>query len=209
MPTITGIEPQKNKNRVNIFLDGKFAFGASLEMVLRHGLRAGKELSEEKLKEFKKESNTEKIHAKALRFATLRPRSEKEIKLWFKRKGTDTQEAPVVFNRLKSLKLADDEAFARWWILQRSQFRPKGKIALTAELKQKGVGRKIIERVLEAQEVPEKELAREAAVKKLTRLSRLPVEKKKQKLLSFLGRRGFSWETAKDAVDEILQKEVK
>lgn len=206
MPTITQIESQRDKNRVNIFLDGKFAFGASLETVLRHGLRAGKELSEEKLEEFKKQSGIEKVYARVLRFAALRPRSEKEIKFWFRRKGINAQDALVVFNRLKRLKLADDEAFAKWWVLQRSQFRPKGKIGLTAELKQKGVDREIIEKTLGSQEISEKELAREAAVKKLARLSRLPVEKKREKLLSFLGRRGFSWETAKAAVDEILKK---
>lgn len=209
MPTVTQIVLQKDKNRVNIFLDGKFAFGASLELVLKHGIKAGKELSEEKLKQLGKESDIEKIYARVLRFASLRPRSEKEIELWFKRKGIDPQKSREVFNRVKNLKLVDDEDFARWWISQRSQFRPKGKIALFAELRQKGVGREIIEKALGSENLSEKELAREAAAKKLVGLARLPFEKKKEKLLSFLGRRGFPWEVAKDTVDEMLQEEVK
>lgn len=209
MPKVTQIAPQKDKNRVNIFLDGKFAFGVSLELVLKRGIKVGKELSEDQLKQLEKESDIEKIYARALRFATVRPRSEKEIERWFKRKAIEPQKTAEVFNRLKSLKLVDDEEFAKWWISQRSQFRPKGKIALIAELKQKGLGREIIEKALEKQDLPERELAKEAAAKKFAGLSKLSVEKKKEKLLSFLGRRGFSWEAAKDAVDEILKEEVK
>jgi regulatory protein len=40
---ITAIEVQKrNKNRVNIYIDGEFTFSCSAELVYTHGLKNGK-----------------------------------------------------------------------------------------------------------------------------------------------------------------------
>ncbi|MBI3282721.1 hypothetical protein HYZ70_01455, partial [Candidatus Curtissbacteria bacterium] len=45
MPEITAIVPQKKSARVNIFLDGKFAFGLSLSALAATGLASGQTLS--------------------------------------------------------------------------------------------------------------------------------------------------------------------
>lgn len=208
MPKITDLKKQKNTTRVNVYIDDKFAFGTSLEMVLKYGLKKDKELSQDKIGELEKESDIGKIYARVLRFASLRPRSEKEIKLWFKRKNIDSSLGTEVFNKLKNIGLVDDGAFAKWWVGQRREFRPRSKIALISELKQKGIAREIIDEVLEGVDTSsELEFAKRVALKKLRVLSGLPFDKKKKKLFGFLGRRGFSWETANKTIDELLQRE--
>lgn len=147
------------------------------------------------------ESSEDKVYNKILRFATLRPRSEYEIKFWFKRKKIPTKLHKRVFNRLKNLNLVDDKAFSEWWIEQRVTFRPKGRKALFFELRQKGVGRDVIESVLESVEIPEAALAAGLVAKKLSRFKDLSPEERKKKLVGFLGRRGFSWEAIKKVVD--------
>lgn len=148
------------------------------------------------------ESSEEKVYNKALRFATLRPRSEHEINLWFKRKNISTALTKRVFNRLKNLGLVDDRIFASWWVEQRMTFRPKGRKALFFELRQKGVARDVIESVLKNVEIPnEVTLAAGLVAKKLPRFKDLSPEERKKKLVGFLGRRGFSWEAIKKAVD--------
>lgn len=156
----------------------------------------------------KKIKPEEKIYNKVVRFATLRPRSEREITLWFKRKNISTALTERVFDRLKNLGLVDDRIFASWWVEQRMTFRPKGRKALFFELRQKGVGRDVIESVLERVEVSDEvALATGLVAKKLPRFKDLPPEERKKKLIGFLGRRGFSWEAIKKAVD-VREKDI-
>ena len=50
-------------------------------------------------------------------------------------------------------------------------------------------------------------LAKKAVEKKLRLWQNLPSDEFRQKLTGFLASRGFSWETIKDVIDEILKKE--
>lgn len=207
MATVTRIVQQKDKNRANIYLGGKFAFGTSLESLLKHRLKTGNELDPQTVKQLKEESNAEKIYARVLRFATLRQRSQKEIEDWFKRKKVDISTAKKVFNRLKKLDLVNDREFAKWWIQQRTTFRSHSRKLLSYELRQKGVEQEIIAQVLKTAEVPsETELAKTALRKKFKSLSSL-TQKQLQKVYGFLARRGFSWGVIKQAVDEVGQEE--
>ena len=52
MAVITKIEQQaKNKDRVNIFLDGEFKLGCSLDIAILNHLKEGVEVGEQKLEE--------------------------------------------------------------------------------------------------------------------------------------------------------------
>src|SRR3989338_4962085 len=78
---ITGIELQKKqKIRRNIFLDGKFAFSISLEILLKNKLEVGQNLTERKIQELIRADQIKKLTDNALKFLSYRPRSEKEVK---------------------------------------------------------------------------------------------------------------------------------
>lgn len=209
MPQITRITQQKDQNRANIYLDGKFAFGVTLESLLQHGLKVNQELNTELIQELKKEDSEAKVYNHALAYATLRPRSEKEIKLWFRRKKIeDPKLIEQVFNRLKKLNLVDDLAFAKWWVEQRTVFRPKPKRVLKQELRAKGVSDDIFESAFEETEtIDDLEIAKKIAAKRWERVKKLPEKEAKQKLMQFLARRGFSYDTIRQAIDEIVKKE--
>ncbi len=49
MSKISKIKLQKNKKRVNVYLDGKFAFGLVLDIFAKAGLKTGQELSEKEI----------------------------------------------------------------------------------------------------------------------------------------------------------------
>ena len=194
MPTITTIKPQRNKNRVNIYLDDKFGFGLDLENFVKLGLKVEQELSEEEVEKIVKKAEFQKTLDKLLKFATFRPRSEKEIKDWFKRKKVHESIHKELFNRLKKLELIDDTKFARWWVGQRNEFRPRGKRALEAELRMKGIAKEIIMRVLSETEVDETKIARELLAKKAYKWKGLPKREASLKISQFLARKGFGWE---------------
>jgi len=202
MPLVTAIKPQKNKKRVNIYLDGKFGFGIDLENFVMLGLKVERELSDKEVEEIVKKAQFQKTLDKLLRFATLRPRSEKEIKDWFKRRKVHESLHQELFNRLNRLDLIDDEKFAQWWVEQRMAFKPRGKRVLGQELRQKGVDKEIIEETLSGIKLDETKVAGELLKKKAYRWEKLPRLEARRKMAQFLGRKGFAWET----IEKIIEK---
>ncbi|TSC90125.1 MAG: regulatory protein [Microgenomates group bacterium Gr01-1014_5] len=205
MPQITRIVQQKDQNRVSVYLDGKFAFGVTLESLLSNHLKVGQELSGGQIDTLKEQSNQDKVFTRVLRFVTSRPHSEREIKLWFKKKKVDEVVQGVALNRLTKLGLVDDLAFAKWWIEQRTVFRPKPQKILKYELRIKGIRDEIIEEALGQTETQtDLEIAIRVAEKRWPRLRALPEKEARKKLAEFLARRGFSWETIKKVLTRFL-----
>lgn len=205
MLQITRIKAQKNQKRVNIYLEGKFAFGLDADNFLKSGLKVGKELSEKQVEDLVFKNEFQKLLNKTLRLISHRPRSEKEIADYLKRKKSLPNISVRVIERLKELGQLDDYAFASWWIEQRSTFRPRGKFGLTMELRQKGIDKEIAEKVIN-EKVDEPSLAKKLAQKKFKFYKNLPREERYQKISAFLARRGFSWEIIKKVVVKFLEK---
>lgn len=147
----------------------------------------------------------EKFYNRTLRFLSYRPRSEKEITDFLKRKKVQALVVVKILNKLKELNLVNDKEFAKWWIEQRTGFKPCGWRLIKMELKQKGISDELITNY----QLPianEKELAKKAIEKIIVKYRQLPREKAYQKLAQFLARRGFDWEVIKAVIDEILEK---
>lgn len=205
MPRITKIKPQKNKKRVNVYLDGKFAFGLPTETAVEVGLKVGQELSGEETEALIFKNEFQKLLDRAYHFLSFRPRSEKEIKDFLKKKGATERISEKIIKKLKRLRYLDDLKFAYWWVEQRISFRPRGKIALKMELRQKGVDQEIASQVIE-EKIEELPLAKKAARKKIKIYQNLSPGKFRQKMSAFLSRRGFSWQTIKMVLEEIIKK---
>ncbi|MFH1971155.1 MAG: RecX family transcriptional regulator [Patescibacteria group bacterium] len=197
MPEITSIKPQKNGKRLNIYLDNKFGFGIDLENFVVLGLKEGQEYCQEEINNIIKKSQFQKTLDKLLRFATLRPRSQKEIKSWLRKKEVHESLNEELFERLKHLELLDDEKFAKWWIDQRLSFRPRGKRALEYELFQKGIDRGIIGKILNESEIDETKIAKELLEKNTYKWKKYKGFEEKQKKSQFLARKGISWDSIK------------
>jgi len=201
MPEITAIKPQKNQKRVNIYLDGKFAFGLDLENLMKFGLKVKQELSRKDIKEIVKKTLFQKTLDKLLRFTSLRPRSEKEIKDWLRRKKVHQSLQKELLKRLKRLDLLDDRKFAKWWIEQRLTFRPRGLKVLKSELFQKGIHREIVDEAISSIRINEVRIAKGLLEKKKYRWEKLPKIEAMKKKSEFLLRKGFSWDIIKKIVD--------
>jgi len=206
VPIITQIKPQKNQQRFNIYLDGKFAFTLSAEALIKAGLKVNQKISQKKAVRLNEQDNKDKLYEKVLRFLSYRPRSEKEIRDYLKKKNASQKTSKAIIKKLKKLELIDDRSFALWWIQQRSSFRPRGRRALWFELKQKGIDQEIIKDSLFSDK-KELVLAKKAAQKKAKFLKNLEFLAFRQKMTGFLARRGFDWETIKKVLEELKKKE--
>lgn len=202
MSIITSIKQQKDKNRVNIYLDGKFAFGLDLENFVKLNLRVEQELTGEQIDLIKNKAEFQKTLGKLLNFATRRPRSEKEIREWFYRKKTPEKFHKKLFTKLKYFDFIGDEKFAKWWVDQRISFRPKSKRVLVQELKIKGISSDVINAIFEETQIDEAKIAKELLGKKAYRWEKLEPKLQKQKATEYLSRNGFSWDVIKKVFND-------
>lgn len=218
MPKITSVEPQKkNPHRFNLFLDGQFAFGADEDLVVEHRLVVGKIIEPSLLEKLLFEAEVGKLTERIYALWNVRPRSEKEVRdylknLSFKRKVKGQEEISqsardLLVEKLKQKKLLNDEDFARAWVESRRRNKKKGKIALKAELFQKGIDREIIGKILEETDSQDEESsARQALEKKMKLWSTLPYLEKKKKAYEFLLRRGFEYEIVRGVIENFIKK---
>lgn len=188
---ITSLQIQKkNKERVNVFLDGKYAFAINLMAAAK--LKKNQQLSAAEIDALKSEDEGHKAYEAALRYLGSRPRSEAEIQKYLTGKEYDEEIVTVVIGRLKEFGYLNDESFSQFWTENRMQFRPKGARALRFELRQKGVDETTIDGALE--EIDEVSAAWSAVEKKLQRWRSLERPEFEKKLKGFLLRRGFGYE---------------
>src|SRR5207248_5546259 len=75
----------------------------------------------------------------ALAFLSYRPRSEREVRARLQMKDVPPPIVESVIERLRRLRLVDDQEFARYWVEQRQTHRPRGARLLRQELRRKGV----------------------------------------------------------------------
>ena len=205
MSKITAIEPQqKNPQRVNVYLDGEFAFG--LARITAGWLKVGQELSAEKIAALQAEDENEMAYQKALHFISYRPRSSAEVHQNLTKRGIPEALVEQTVNRLQRAGLVNDQEFARAWVENRNTFQPRSKSALRMELRRKGLSDEIVQSVLDEQ-VDEEAMAFEAARKYGRRLAGLEWPEFRQKLSGFLARRGFSYTTLSPVIS-VVWKEI-
>jgi len=186
----------RNKTRVNVYLDGEFAFGLTKIIAIR--LKIGQVLDEAAVAQLQEADAEEQAHERALKLLSSRPRSESEIRQ--RLSGPEVPEARVtaVITRLKSAGLVNDEAFANFWVENRNTFRPRSKRALQMELKRKGVTGATLDQALT--ETDDAQAARQLATQRAKRLSQYLWPEFRQKLGDYLLRRGFDYETVATVV---------
>jgi regulatory protein len=150
----------------------------------------------------------DKFYERTLRFLSFRPRSEKEIRDYLKKKNSDDLTSKKIIEKLKEHKFLNDEEFAKWWIEQRTRVKPRADRVIKFELKQKGIDPFIIEELIGDNEKSDFDKAFALAEKRMKRLEK--IEDKKivfEKLGRFLASKGFNYDIIKEVIDRTFSKE--
>lgn len=200
---ITALTFQKrNKDRVNVYLDGRFAFG--LAAIEASRLLVGQTLRDHEITELRRRDEIERAYERALNYLSYRPRSEWEVQRNLRQKDIEDPVIDVVVGRLTRAGLLDDVEFARYWVDNRVRFNPRGLRGLRHELRQRGVSRSIIDETLATLDV--EAAARKAAEVGARRFSQAAPRDFRRKLQAYLARRGFSYVVIKPLVEEKLEE---
>jgi regulatory protein len=133
-----------------------------------------------------------------LRFFSFRDRTEKEAREKLKEKGIDEKTTEEAMLWLKEEGLLNDSRFARQWVEGRKE--RYGRIRLLRELLKKGVeGETARQAVNLLSEEEELNSALEIGRRRLASIS-ADDSRRREKLASFLLRRGFTWEIVEKAL---------
>ena len=145
----------------------------------------------------------------ALRYLQRRHRSEKEITDYLIKKKAPEKTIISIIGKLRPQNFVNDSEFAKWWIEQRTRFKPKGRYYIEQELQQKGIAKEVIASVYTDNApiiIPDKQKAIDLLERKKGKYENLSRHERYQKLGSFLARRGFDYETIKQSIDEVFGK---
>lgn len=203
---ITALVPQTDPRRTSVFLDGRFAFGIHTPLVERAGLTVGSQLSIEAQEALLAEERIARVLQKALHFIAHQPRTEAEVVRRLGRSGASDGQIDEVIRRLRGGGALDDSAYVRAYVESRLQRQGYGPRRIEAELVRRGIARETVKAALEtfAGETNTLETALEQATKRWMRLEKEPdVRKRRKKLVDFLVRRGFSFDTAHEAMRRV------
>lgn len=202
---ITGLVVQKrNKERVNVYLDGEFAFGLAMIEALK--LHKGQSLSDAEVDRLRALDEVEVAHEAALRFLANRPRSIAEVRQKLRQKELSEAAIEQAIERLQQTRLLDDEAFARFWVDNREQFGPRSTRALRSELRHKGVAEEDIRASVEGMD--EESAAYRAASAQARRYQGQDRQVFMKRLGDFLLRRGFNYGVARQVVNRLWNEHV-
>lgn len=203
--TITRLQiQQKNKERVNIFLNEEYAF--SLELMLAAGLRKGQQLTEAEIVALQAEDEQKRTYAAALTFLGQRVRSRAEVEQRLQQREFTPEAIEGTMTRLQREGYLDDATFGQQWVSNRQRFRPRSERALRYELRRKGMDSSVIDEVLQEAEIDEDAAAWAALAPKVGRWQGLERAQFIQKAGGFLARRGFGHDVARRVIDRAWQQ---
>lgn len=205
---ITAVTAQRNDpDRVNVAIDGEFAFGLSADLALEAGLHAGLELDDAAIQRLLAQDETRKATGAALRLLAHRPRAVVELTRRLRQKGYAPEAIDGAIAKLREWHYLDDGDFARRWVEARQTHRPRSARLLTQELRQKGVDTETISEALDDADLDERADALRLAQQKAPTYAGLPPEVQQRRLASFLARRGYGYDIVRQAVEAVLRTE--
>jgi len=205
---------KKDPSRVNLYIDGKFFFGITLDNLARFGIYVGKELQEEEVSKIQTYELKSRFLSRATEYISKSIKTEFQLRrylkdLSFKKKNVwysniEEEELEKIFNdiihKLKQYGYLNDSVFAEQFILSRIKNKPRGKSILISELLSKGVSKEIAESKVEELVEDEYQVLKEVYRKKY-KDEKIGMDDRKK--IDFLRRKGFDW----DLIEKYINNE--
>lgn len=203
---ITGIEPQRTKNRVNIYVDNVFSIGIDEELKYKYNLEIGMEVDDDFIKDILDAEEFNKVKNYALRQLSYRQRSEKELYSAMRRKGFSKEHMEKALEFCREYNYLDDKVFTKSFINDKLNLNKYGPERIKFELKMKGISNDLINRYLRIDQDEQYDLAYQLAEKRLNFYKDDDQNAKYRKLAGYLQRKGYSYETVNKVLKDILKE---
>ncbi len=196
---VTAVERRRNRpNQVDVYVDGELAFSVDRAAAAQRALRPGRPIDQPEIDALVAAEARRAAMQTAVAALARRPRSERELRQRLTRRKCEPGVADETIERLRSMKLIDDAAFARSFAETRDRTSPRGRRLIAGELRSQGVHAELA--VEAAASVSEADAAYRAALPRMRSLSRLEFAAFRDRLAGHLQRRGFGWDVIRSTV---------
>lgn len=216
---VTALEQQKkDTSRLNMYIDGKFFCGLSVNIIAQYNIYQGKELNEDVLNEILFAELQSRFFDRSVSYLVRSPKTEFQIKryikdLFFKKKGKwfeDISKEDMeliqgnVIEKLHKYDYINDARYAELFISSRLKNKPRGRAILYGELLSKGVSKDIVRETLDSMLTDEYQVLKDTYRKKYKNED---ISFEDTKKISFLQRKGFSWDLIERYINDESRKE--
>lgn len=196
---ITRIAKMGKDDKFAIFVDDILALALSGQSVLSSGLVVGMDLSQVEVDKLNQNADSDKIYAQALKYISLRIRSESELAKYLNRKGATKEQANLAIDKLKKLDLINDENYVRAFVHDRMLASPQSRRKITYELRRKQIAEEVIEKSLNNDQLSDKD-----NLIKLIEIKRRQTKFNDDlKLMQYLVRNGFNYGDVKETLKSL------
>ena len=199
---VTKIEPV-TKAKYKVFLDEQFAFVLYKGELSRYKIQEDAQLSEETIKEIKKEILEKRAKLRAMHLLERMDRTEAELYTKLKRDLYPEDIIEIAMQYVKSFGYIGDKGYARRFVESRQG--SKSKLEIKMSLLQKGISKEIVSEVLEAYyDGQDESMAIQRLLDKKRFTAETATEEEKRKIYGYLMRKGFAYEDIRRVVKEQL-----
>ena len=200
MNEITAITPQvKDKRRCNIFVDGRFCCGLTLETTVKNRLKVGQIITPERLAEIQLDSEKNTAFDKALTHISATQKTEKQVRDFLQGKGYLPAVVDYAVEKLRSYNFLNDGQYAESYV--ESISKRKGSKLIRMELRSKGVSETEIDAALDALPVEQEIETAKGILEKYMR-GKVCDKTTLQKACRYLLGKGYDYEVVKSALAE-------
>ncbi len=195
---ITALEEcKKNKNRINIYMDGNFVFACYKEIAVEFGIGTGKELSSQQIEEIERYDGEQYAFQTALQYVAARQRTQKDIVGKLRGKGLNETYIEAAMQKMQEYGYVDDTEYAR---LYAEELCAKyGKKMVYHKLLQKGIDSETASEVTAQQD--DSETLRLFTERLRERYAGEAEPKRKQKMIRALLQKGFEYDDIKGMIE--------
>ncbi|MBQ8394973.1 MAG: RecX family transcriptional regulator [Clostridia bacterium] len=201
MNEITAITPQaKDKTRCNVYVDGRFCCGLTLETVMKSRLKVGQIVTQEEMEAIQLDSEKMTAFDKALNYISTTWKTEKQIRKYLSDKGYLPVVIDYAVEKLRYYNYLNDGEYAETYVGFAS--KRKGRKLIKMELRSKGISEREIDEALGTLSGEQELDSAKAILEKYMRGKTADVQTL-QKAYRYLMGKGFDYETAKAAVSAL------
>ena len=198
MNEITAITPQiKDKRRCNIYVDGRFCCGLTLEATVKNRLKVGQIISPERLAEIQLESEKNTAFDKALTHISATQKTEKQMREFLQGKGYLPAVVEYVVEKLHSYNFLNDGQYAEAYVESLSE--RKGSKLLRMELRGKGISEVEIDAALDTLPAEREEETAKVLLEKYMR-GKVCDKTTLQKACRYLLGKGYDYEVVRSVL---------
>jgi len=192
-------ECAKNKDRVNIYVDGVFSFAVYKETALAEKLKKGVEINHEQIQEIRREDAQKYAFSAALQYVSFKQRTEKEVRDKLRQKGIDEAASEIALEKLRDYGYVNDEDYAG---LYAEELNAKyGRRMIRQKMRLKGLDDEVIAQALEGLQGETPIIAQLERYE--TRFLNDEPKKREQKIMRALMAKGFEYEEIRQAMSEM------